>query len=182
MEIHELLKEQAKKLRSIDKAICCLNDSITDLVTLTNTANSYITDLVTLTNTANSYLDLAVVKATSNASGLTPHTVVSAANNNATNLKATNGNLYSITAINVAATLHYLKFYNKATAPSPGSDTPVAVFPIPASADGAGLTVSFADIGLHFSTGISYAIVKGIASNDNTSADANAVVVTLAYA
>lgn len=109
-----------------------------------------------------------------------PFSHVSTANNNATVIKNSMGTIGSITAINITATIHYLKFYNKDTTPSPASDTPVAVYPIPASTDGAGLTINIPS-GLRFSKGISFAIVKGIASNNNTSADANAVVVTIAY-
>lgn len=109
-----------------------------------------------------------------------PFTLVSAASNNATVVKDYMGTIGSITAVNITATIHYLKFYNMGTAPNPASDTPVAVYPIPANTSGAGLTISIPS-GLRLSRGISFAIVKGIASNDNTAADANAVVVTIAY-
>jgi hypothetical protein len=109
-----------------------------------------------------------------------PFTLVSAATDNSTVVKGTMGTIGNITAINVSGTIHYLKFYNKDTAPNPALDTPIAVYPIPASTSGAGLTVNFPS-GLRFSKGISFVIVKGIASNNNTPANSNAVVVTIAY-
>jgi len=109
-----------------------------------------------------------------------PFTLVSAASNNATVVKDYMGTIGSITALNISGTIHYLKFYNMGTTPNPASNTPVAVYPIPASTTGAGLTVNIPS-GLRFSKGISFAIVKGIASNNNTSADSNAVVITIGY-
>lgn len=109
-----------------------------------------------------------------------PFSLVSAASNNATVVKSFMGTIGSITAINVTGLIHYLKFYNLGVTPDPSTDTPVAVYPIPASTDGAGLTINIPS-GLRFSKGISFAIVKGIASNDNTPANADAVVVTIAY-
>lgn len=117
----------------------------------------------------------------SNASNMfLPFTLVSAASNNATVVKDYMGTIGNITAINVTTTVHFIKFYNQGTTPNPATDVPVAVFPIPADTSGAGLTLSITP-GLRFSKGISFVIVKGIASNDNTAADANAVVLTLAY-
>lgn len=109
-----------------------------------------------------------------------PFTLVSAASNNATVVKDYMGTIGSITAVNISGTIHYLKFYNMGTTPNPASDTPVAVYPVPASTNGQSITINVPS-GIRLSKGISFAIVKGIASNDNTSADANAVVVTIAY-
>jgi len=109
-----------------------------------------------------------------------PFTLVSAASNNATVVKDYMGTIGSITAVNISGTIHYLKFYNMGTTPNPASDTPIAVYPIPASTNGQSITINVPS-GIRLSKGISFAIVKGIASNDNTSADANAVVVTIAY-
>lgn len=110
--------------------------------------------------------------------GLTGHTAVSAASNNATSVKASAGRVYAIIATNNGAAARYLKFYNKASAPSPASDTPVATYMLPA---GGGLC-RITDIGLVFSTGIAYAIVAGIGVTNNTSISADEVAVNIEYA
>lgn len=109
-----------------------------------------------------------------------PFAHVSTASNNATVVKSFMGTIGNITAINISNVVHYLKLYNMGTAPDPSTDVAVAVYAIPASTDGAGLTVSIPS-GLRFSKGISFAIVKGIASNDNTAADPDSIAVTIAY-
>ena len=102
---------------------------------------------------------------------------VAAATNNATSLKASAGQLYGASVYNNAGYPVYLKFYNKATAPAPASDT--VVFEIPAQA---GTEREFhSDEGLAFGTGIAYALVKGISDTDNTSVAATDATVDLIY-
>lgn len=110
---------------------------------------------------------------------MTPHRKVSAASNNATNLKASTGYLLKMVGHNVNAAVRYVKFYNKATAPSPGTDTPVLVVPLPAA--GAPVNIDFPDEGMEFSLGIGYGIVTGGADSDNTSTAANEQFFTLWY-
>lgn len=112
--------------------------------------------------------------------GATPAQVLSAASNNATSIKASAGTLYSLVVINTTATIYYLKFYDKASAPSPASDTPLQTIPIPANTAGAGVAVPIPSCGIAFPTGIALAIVGGIAANDNTNA-ATGVAVSLSY-
>lgn len=59
-------------------------------------------------------------------------TLNSAATTNATSVKATAGNIYTITLSNNGAAAAYFKLYNKATAPTVGTDTPLDVITIPA--------------------------------------------------
>jgi hypothetical protein len=113
--------------------------------------------------------------------GWTPNTLVSAATNNATSLKATPGVVGMITASNNNASPRYLKFYNKASAPAPASDTPVLVIEIPGNAAGAGSNIPIPMQGIKFSVGIAYAIVAGIANNDNTAVGASEVAINIAY-
>jgi hypothetical protein len=77
---------------------------------------------------------------------------------------------------NTGAAVVYVKFYNKATAPS-SSDTPVRTYAIPAT-NGANLTIP---MGLDFSTGISVRASTGVADNDNTAPSANQVIVNIGY-
>ena len=113
--------------------------------------------------------------------GLTPYQLVSAATNNATSLKATAGQVYSIQAFNNSANIAYLKFYNKASAPAPATDTPVKTILIPANSLGSGAVFDFGNLGLQFATGIAFAIVGGIAVDDNTAVAANETVVNIDY-
>lgn len=70
-------------------------------------------------------------------------------------IKATAGQLFSVTAYNVNAGVRYLHFYNKATAPTLSTDTPILTVPL--------LGASVRDIpigaglGGEFSAGIAWA-------------------------
>jgi hypothetical protein len=111
--------------------------------------------------------------------GATPAHYLSGATTNSTNVKATAGTLFSITAVNTTATIYYLKLYDKATAPTCGTDTPVHTLPVPASATGSGLTIN-PFIGLNFTTGIGFCLTGAIADADATSA-AVGVAINVGY-
>lgn len=114
------------------------------------------------------------------AGGCTPVHYLSAATNNSTNVKASAGQLYNnVTVINTTATLYYLKLYDKATAPTCGTDTPVQTYPVPASTSGAGVVTPI-NVGMAFTTGIGFCLVAGLADNDNTSA-ATGVAINTCY-
>jgi hypothetical protein len=81
---------------------------------------------------------------------------------------------------NLNASPRYLKFYNKATAPTVGTDTPVATEIIPGNTAGAGFIVNIPD-GLAFSTGIAFALTTGLADNDTGAVAANEIIVNLGY-
>lgn len=93
--------------------------------------------------------------------------VVSAATTNASNQKSTAGNLFEVTASNPTATAAYLKFYNKATAPTVGTDVPVMTIPVPANS-----FVSYVPggQGKRFTTGIGIALTGAITAADTTAA------------
>lgn len=95
----------------------------------------------------------------------------SAANsNNATVVKASAGWLFHINGHNAAAGVRYLKLYNKATAPTVGTDTPFLTLALPASSP---FKFEFPNVnGLYFSTGIGFGLVTGAADNDNTAVTA----------
>lgn len=100
-------------------------------------------------------------------SGSTPyHLPSSAASANATNIKTSAGTLNGIYAKNTNASARYLHLYDKATAPTPGTDTPVATFDIPAS----GTLAYEPPGGIAFQLGIGFAL--GTAETDS---DATAV-------
>lgn len=97
-----------------------------------------------------------------------------AANTNPTSAKATAGNVFRIAGNNVKASVVYLKIYNKATAPTVGTDVPVLTIPIPASA------VFNIDIGgafgFYLGTGIAYGFTTDAADNGTTALSAGDVL------
>ncbi len=86
-----------------------------------------------------------------------------AASTNPTVVKASAGRLYKIRGYNASAAVRYLKLYNKATAPTVGTDVPVVTISLKA-ADA--FDVDFVNIGQFFATGIGYALTTGAADND----------------
>lgn len=105
-----------------------------------------------------------IAKPSATANGQTSSRVNSAASTNATNLKASAGQVGEVDVFNNAAYAVFLKFYNKASAPTVGTDTPVWTIPVAA---GGGFSKSFPR-GKTFATGIAYAITKLQADTDTT--------------
>jgi hypothetical protein len=101
---------------------------------------------------------------TATASGATASRINAAASTNATSLKASAGQIYTIDVFNAAAYNVFLKLYNKASAPTVGTDTPIMTIPIQA---GGGFSKTW-PMGLTFGTGIAYAITKLQADSDTT--------------
>lgn len=100
----------------------------------------------------------------------------SASGTNATIAKNKPGYLTSVYASNANAAVRYLKIYNKATAPTVGTDTPVLVYAIPATG-----SINFDLEGQRFSNGISYATTTGVADSDTGAVAANEIKVSLNY-
>lgn len=101
-----------------------------------------------------------------------------AATTNATSVKASAGAVFNLSANNASAAAKYVRLYNKASAPTVGTDTPIAVITIPASAS---KEVYFGDLGLRFSTGISYAITGGAPVLDATALAAGDVQLAIGW-
>ena len=99
--------------------------------------------------------------------------VTTAATTNASVQKSTSGNLFEITASNPTATAAYLKFYNKASAPTVGTDVPVMTIPVAANS-----FVSYVPGGQGkcFTTGIAMAVTGAITAADTTAAVAGVQV------
>lgn len=108
----------------------------------------------------------------------TPSFTISAASTNATSLKASAGVVYAIQAFNINAAIRYLKLYNKASAPTVGSDTPVKVLAIP---PGSGFVLSFGPSGVSFTTGIAWALTTGITNADTGAVAASEILVNIDY-
>lgn len=103
----------------------------------------------------------------------TSRIVSSAATTNATSGKASAGTVYTLEALNTSAAVKYLKLYNKASAPTVGTDTPVRTIALPPS--NVRTFIEF-PTGLYFSTGIAYALTGAAADADTTALAAGDVV------
>lgn len=97
--------------------------------------------------------------------------IMSAASTNATSTKASAGQVYGWYLYNNTASAKFFKFYNKASSPTVGTDTPARTISIPANG---GTNVEFS-MGIPMGTGIAYAITGAIADSDTTAVAANDV-------
>lgn len=109
--------------------------------------------------------------------GATAHVTISAASTNATSVKAATSRLIAYECFNQNTSVRYLKLYNKASAPTVGTDTPIKVIAIPGSG-GANLYI---DKGVKFDTGLAFAITTGAAHTDTGAVAANEIQINLDY-
>jgi hypothetical protein len=83
-----------------------------------------------------------------------------AASTNATSVKAANGSITRITGYCAATAGRYLKLYDKASAPTVGTDTPRKTYYLPAG------TAFVFDLEDYFGQGIAFALTTGGADAD----------------
>ena len=112
------------------------------------------------------------------ANSLTGLAINSTATTNATAVKTTAGNLFEVFINNRGASAIAVPFYNRTTAPAPGTDTPIFTIIVPANDD---KQIQFGPYGKRFSTGIALAITGGTGLLDNTAVAAGQVQVSLSY-
>lgn len=113
----------------------------------------------------------------------TPYHLIAANTNNATLIKGAPGAVYSVELSGIGSAPAYLKFYDKATSPTCGTDTPKKVLMIPAAStasNGGGSNVPN-PVGFQFSIGIGICVVMGIADNDNTAPAAGTYNINFDY-
>jgi hypothetical protein len=108
------------------------------------------------------------------------HRLVSAAgSDNATSVKATTGQVFSVLGYNAASATRYLKLYDKASAPTVGTDTPFVTISLPP------LTAFVIDtplLPLQFAAGIGYGLVTAAADNSTAAVTAADIVgLNIAY-
>lgn len=123
---------------------------------------------------------VTTVSAVSSSTPVTPtaSNINSAATTNATSIKATAGTLFNIGASNTGAAAAFIKLYNKATAPTVGTDVPVLTLAVPA---GGNVDFDLGPLGHRFSTGIAMAITNLAADSDTTAVAAAQVKVLTSY-
>jgi len=103
--------------------------------------------------------------AASTSGGTTPSHTISAASTNATSLKASAGHVYGFIVSNTNAAARFFKIYNKASAPTVGTDTPVVTVHLPPNST----VIRVYPKGLALGTGIAWALTTGIANSDTGS-------------
>lgn len=118
---------------------------------------------------------VAVSVAPPTTGGYSVSRLLSAATTNATSVKASAGQVFGWYLRNAAAYDVFLKLYNKASAPTVGTDTPFMTIPIPTLA---AANVEIAN-GVAFGTGIAFAITKVVTDADATAVALNDLVVNL---
>jgi hypothetical protein len=109
--------------------------------------------------------------------GCSMFSAIMANSTNATNVKASAGQLYKIEAFNNSATVAYLKLYDSATAPTAGSGTPKKRIMIPANG---GVEASY-DNGDAFTAGIGFTTTGAIGDADTTAVAASTFLVNMSY-
>ena len=89
-------------------------------------------------------------------------------------IKDAKSQIFSMVLCNTAASINYVKLYDKVTAPA-NTDTPTHTIALQANQT---LSVSVGQ-GIEFVSGIGMRATTGVADNDNTSPAANAVIVDI---
>lgn len=114
----------------------------------------------------------------------TPYFVNSAATTNGALVLTGTSNVSSFYATNEGASAAYIKLYNKASAPTVGTDVPEMIIPVPAAAGGVP-GVANPNIGFHgfrFALGLGIAITRNAVHTDTTAVGAGEVKVKLSRA
>ena len=139
--------------------------------------------LVLLLSAAPAFAQTKVVPIAGASGAATPYHLIAANTNNSTLIKAGPHTIYTAQLSGVGSAPGYLKFYDKATAPTCGTDVPVKVLMIPAAstaANGGGSNVLL-PVGAKVTLGLGICVVAGIADNDNTSVAATTFNINFDY-
>lgn len=108
----------------------------------------------------------------------TTHFLASAATTNATSVKATAGTLYAVVATNQNAASRCLKLYDKATAPTVGTDVPKMTIQVPANS---AVSLNLGPVGVRFAIGIALAMTALGTIADTTAVAVNDLESCLSY-
>lgn len=105
---------------------------------------------------------------------------VSAAGNNAQNLKNSAANVNDIILCNMTTNDMYFKLYNKSTAPTVGTDVPVRTIYMPPKSS---ISYGLGTVGIRVSSGLGFALTDGPNNTDTATANitAGAALVQISY-
>lgn len=140
---------------------CSVNVTASSIATWTVQRGSYATEPIpaaqaTATQAVSGTVTVALPTGTA-------YTLTTAATTNAAVVKASAGSVFEVTIANVTATAAYVKLYNKATAPTVGTDVPVLTIPAPA---GATQVLNLGALGKRFAAGVAIAVTAAAAATD----------------
>ena len=107
-------------------------------------------------------------------------TVTSSAGVQSTSIKASAGILKGYSIFNTNAAARFFKFYNTASTPAVGTDTPVITLILPGSTAGAG-AVQTLDKGVNFATGIAMAVTDAIGTTSTGAISAGDIAANIYY-
>lgn len=119
-----------------------------------------------------------VVQRAATAGGTLTARMISAAGTNPTSVKTSAGQIYGIQLSNSGAVWAFAKLYNKASAPTVGTDIPIELIGIPPG----GRVEINRPVGMPFAAGIALAVTAGVADTDTTAVIAGQVVGSIHYA
>jgi hypothetical protein len=106
-----------------------------------------------------------------------PKKYLSVSGTNSNLVRAGSSVLTELLPINTTTTTYYLKFYNKATAPTCGTDVPVWTVPVPAASSSSPNGVALPSaMGLLFPLGLGFCLTSGIADADTGAAAAGVAI------
>lgn len=105
--------------------------------------------------------------------GLLMSRTVSGASTNATNVKASAGQVYGIHVGSINAAVRYVHLYNNAGTPTCNASI-ISTFVIPGNAAGAGTNLNF-PLGLAFGTGIAFCLTTAVDGTGSVSANEHVV-------
>jgi hypothetical protein len=108
----------------------------------------------------------------------TTHHAISAASTNATSVKGSAGTINTLIVSNNATSKRYFKLYNKASAPTVGTDIPVLTYMLP---PGETHEIPTGAYGMRLTTGIAYATTTGIAIADTAAVSVNDLAIHIGY-
>lgn len=113
------------------------------------------------------------------AGGVTQFRRLATADTNVVAVKASAGRVYGYVISNTSAAAKFVKLYNKATAPTIGTDVPVRTIMVPAG----GIAAYHVGQGLAgFTAGIAIAATGAIGDADTTALAANDLIIQIDYA
>lgn len=108
---------------------------------------------------------------------LKQYRLLSAATTNSNLIQAGQSQVFTYSFHNQTAAFKFVKLYNKATAPTIGTDVPRVTIPVPPNS-----YVAFDSVnGIYFPLGLGVGVTNLIADADTTAVVANDVVVNLGY-
>lgn len=115
--------------------------------------------------------------------GIFAYHLVAAASTNSTLIATGKHTVFSIELGGIGSSPAYVKIYDKATAPTCGTDTPIKTLIIPVSstaANGAGSNMPF-PLGIQVNNGLGICVTGGIADSDTTAVAASSFVANIDY-